>query len=209
MYRIIQEGTSEIVEKKSRFLGFAIPVETADEAAEHITAIRKQHYDARHVCYAYQTADEARSSDDGEPQGTAGRPILDVITHSQTEGVLVAVVRYFGGVLLGTGGLVRAYSEAAQKALESAELVRLQEGYPLTVVLDYNDYGKADYFFNEHSIPRMSTDYGAGVTIKVMVPCDMKDMTSEKIAGITSGKSHCEWGDAVTYGLVDNEPVIF
>lgn len=209
MYRIIREGRSDITEKKSRFLGFAIPVGNDGEAMEHIASIRKKHYDARHVCYAYQTAGMTRSSDDGEPQGTAGRPILDVITHSGVDGILVAVVRYFGGVLLGTGGLVRAYQQAASDAVDSAELVEMKTGYPMKVTLDYNDYGRADYFFNEKMIPRISTEYDAGVTLKLIVPEEYQSMVDKKIAEITAGKSSCEWEDAVTYGIVDKKPVEF
>lgn len=205
MYRIIDSGSSEIVEKKSRFLGFAIPVDSAEEAVEKITEIRKKHYDARHVCYAYVVDGQVKSSDDGEPQGSAGRPITDVIVHTGLDHCLIAVVRYFGGILLGVGGLIRAYTSAAQGALDEASLMELHTGFPLTVTLDYNDYGKADYFFNEKKIPRTDTEYGTGVTLHLMIPSDQKSLVEKQLAEITAGKAVCEWGDEKEYGIVDGE----
>ena len=122
--RVTKTGTSEVVIKKSRFLGTAANVETEEEARELVNAIRKEHYSARHVCYAYsigETNPSLKFSDDGEPGGTAGKPILDVISNSGISNIVIIVVRYFGGVLLGTGGLVRAYTQAAQEAVNAAE----------------------------------------------------------------------------------------
>lgn len=205
MKKIIENGTSEIVEKKSRFLGYIYDVADADDVTAKITALRKKHYDARHVCYAYVIGQTVKSSDDGEPQGTAGRPITDVITHMELDHCLIAVVRYFGGILLGTGGLIRAYTKAASAAADAATLMELHKGFPLTVTLDYETYGKADYFFNEKKIPRLGTDYGAEVTIKAMVPSDQKSMVEKQLAEISSGKAALEWDNETTYGLVDGE----
>lgn len=205
MKKIIENGTSEIVEKKSRFLGYIYDVTDADDAAGKVAALKKKHYDARHVCYAYVIGQTVKSSDDGEPQGTAGRPITDVITHMELDHCLIAVVRYFGGILLGTGGLIRAYTAAASAAAGSATLMELHTGFPLTVTLDYESYGKADYFFNEKKIPRLGTDYGAGVTIKAVVPSDHKNAVEKQLAEISSGRAVLEWSDETTYGLVDGE----
>jgi uncharacterized YigZ family protein len=207
MYRIIDDGSSEIVEKKSRFLGFAISVDSADEAVDKITEIRKKHYDARHVCYAYVIDGLVKSSDDGEPQGSAGRPITDVLVHLGLDHCLVAVVRYFGGILLGVGGLIRAYTSAAQEALDDASLMELHSGFPLTVTLDYNEYGKADYFFNENRIPRTGTEYGTGVTLHLMVPSELKPLVDKHLAEITAGKASPDWGDEQEYGIVDGEVI--
>ena len=207
MYRIIENGTSEIVEKKSRFLGYVISVDSADEAVEKITEIRKKHYDARHVCYAYVIDGQVKSSDDGEPQGSAGRPVTDVIVHGGIDHCLIAVVRYFGGILLGVGGLIRAYTSAAQAALDDSILMELRSGYPLTIEFDYNDYGRADYFFNEKKIPRTDTEYGAGVTMHLMVPSDFKDVVEKQLAEITAGKAVCEWGDETEYGIINGNIV--
>ena len=116
-HQLLQEGHSEIIEKKSRFIGRALPIESEQQAQEILKEIRKQYYDARHVCYAFQVDQITRSSDDGEPSGTAGRPILDMIGYAGLKNVLVVVTRYFGGVLLGTGGLTRAYGQTAKEAI--------------------------------------------------------------------------------------------
>ena len=124
--KIVKTGTSEVIIKKSRFLGTAVEVTSEEQAREVVAAIRKEHYSARHVCYAYSIGEKnpaLKFSDDGEPGGTAGKPILDVVQNSGITDILVVVVRYFGGVLLGTGGLVRAYSEAAAKAGEDADKI--------------------------------------------------------------------------------------
>lgn len=129
MYKTISENVcAEIVEKKSKFIANLYYIKSKDEAEEIINSIRKKYYDARHNCYAYSVLDEdnklfTKASDDGEPQGTAGMPMLDIINKKELVNVLVIVTRYFGGILLGTGGLVRAYSEATLKAIEEAEFV--------------------------------------------------------------------------------------
>ena len=129
-YRTIKKpGNSEVVEKKSRFIGVAAHVSSEDEAAEFVRKIKKEYYDARHSCWAYVIGDKSesmRASEDGEPQGTAGRPILDVITGKGLTYTIVVVTRYFGGTLLGTGGLVRAYSKAADEAVQNAVISEMK-----------------------------------------------------------------------------------
>lgn len=139
---ICKTGESEIVISKSRFLGFCIPVSSEAETQEALAQIRKRYYDARHCCYAFrlQEGGVARSSDDGEPSGTAGAPILAVLAGAGVENVLCAVVRYFGGVLLGTGGLVRAYGKTASEALEAAEIVSIRVCEKLSVSVTYASY---------------------------------------------------------------------
>ena len=120
---ILTPGTDEIVEKKSRFIGYAQPVSSEEEAYAFVESVKKKHYDARHNCHAFAIGKENtlyRFSDDGEPQGTAGKPILEVISGNQVTDICIVVTRYFGGTLLGTGGLVRAYTEAAKLALADA-----------------------------------------------------------------------------------------
>lgn len=207
MYRITRTGNSEYDEKKSRFLGYVLDVSSPEEAYNQINALRKEHYNARHVCFAWQIDGVLRSSDDGEPQGTAGHPIADVLTHRELEHCLIAVVRYFGGTLLGTGGLTRAYSTAASEAVDDAILMEILKGFPLSVTLDYNDYGKAGYFFNEKKIPQTGIEYGSAVTVHLMVPSELKALTDKQLAEITSGKASPEWGDEVSYGLVDEEVI--
>lgn len=136
------DGEAEFEEKRSTFIGYAKRVTTADEATEFIKSIKKKHPDARHNCSAYLLAGgmTARYSDDGEPQGTAGMPILETIRKSGAEDVCIVVTRYFGGILLGAGGLTRAYAHAASIALDSAEIVTYEEYVELKLVLSYSEY---------------------------------------------------------------------
>ncbi|MQN01241.1 MAG: DUF1949 domain-containing protein [Lachnospiraceae bacterium] len=207
MYRILKTGTSEYDEKKSRFLGYVFAIESPEEAAEKICALRKEHYNARHVCFAWQVDGILRSSDDGEPQGTAGHPIADVLTHRGFDHCLIAVVRYFGGTLLGTGGLTRAYSTAASLAADTAIVMEVLTGYPLTLTLDYNDFGRASYFFNQKKIPQTGIEYGTAVTVHLMVPSDLKGETDRKLSDITSGQASPEWGDETSYGLSQDKVI--
>ena len=148
-YQIIYEGGSdEIVEKKSRFIAHVFPVHSEEEAAGHIEQIRKKYWDARHNCHAFVIGPNneiSRCSDDGEPSGTAGRPILEVLQGQEIHDVLVVVTRYFGGTLLGTGGLVRAYSQATQAGLAASRVMTKQPGRKITVGTDYNGIGKLQY----------------------------------------------------------------
>jgi len=140
-YKTITTSTEGIYkEKGSKFLSFAIPVTTADEVRGIVKNFRKEYYDARHVCYAYMLGAERkdfRANDDGEPSGTAGRPILGQINSRDLTNVLIIVVRYFGGILLGTGGLVVAYKEAAVDALNQAEIVEKTIDETITIHFDY------------------------------------------------------------------------
>ena len=139
--RTLSEPTSGIYrEKGSKFLSFALPVNNANEIKEHLAQFRKKYYDARHVCYAYvlgESCSEYRVSDDGEPSGTAGKPILGQINSFELTDVLIVVVRYFGGILLGTGGLVNAYKEAAADALKNAEIVEKYEEKLISIEFPY------------------------------------------------------------------------
>lgn len=139
--RTLSEPSSGIYrEKGSKFLSFALPVNNANEIKEHLAQFRKKYYDARHVCYAYvlgEARSEYRVSDDGEPSGTAGKPILGQINSFELTNVLIVVVRYFGGILLGTGGLVNAYKEAAVDALKNAEIVEKYEGKLISIEFPY------------------------------------------------------------------------
>ena len=150
---VIKDGFSEVVEKKSRFLGEAVHAETLADAEAYIAAVKKRHYDARHHCFAFVVGEPgtpgeiARSSDDGEPSGTAGKPMLEVLTGRQLHKTLLVVTRYFGGTLLGTGGLHRAYSAAAKEAAEAAEIAEVKLGMRLMVTCSYTLLGKLQYLF--------------------------------------------------------------
>ena len=143
-YRAVYEGgQGEIIEKKSRFIATVLPIETEEEALEFIAKMKKKYWDARHNCYVYSIGmnrEFTRCSDDGEPSGTAGRPMLDVILGEDIYNVAVVVTRYFGGVLLGTGGLVRAYSKAVQEGLAASKVILKQKGIALKITTDYTGH---------------------------------------------------------------------
>ena len=190
--KIIKTGESEVIIKKSRFLGVAAYVETEEEARELVNSIKKEHFSARHVCYAYSIGEEnprLKFSDDGEPGGTAGKPILDVINNSGIYNVVIAVTRYFGGVLLGTGGLVRAYTQAAAEAIQAAEVKTVCLCSVYDIVLEYSDYDKVMYILNQNDGVMTETDYSDKVTVKSTIPADAADSIVETIREKTAGKS--------------------
>ena len=152
---VTKEGTGEIVEKKSRFIGSTFAVESVEEAEKRIAEVSKKYWDARHNCYAYvigKNSENTRCSDNGEPSGTAGKPILEVITGAGLTNTLVIVTRYFGGVLLGTGGLVRAYTQAAQAAIAASETGEMVYARQLTLEVAYNMINNVKYFLEQNKI---------------------------------------------------------
>lgn len=209
---IYSGGTGEIVEKKSKFIASIVPVATEQEALDFILAKKKEYWDARHNCYAYiigQNQEVMRCSDDGEPAQTAGRPMLDVLTKEGLYNLVVVVTRYFGGVLLGTGGLVRAYQGATKAGLEQCVILEQFTGKPLTITTDYNGYGKIEYILRERDIVIQDTEFGAQVVISATVPEEMTDEITKDIADRTSGEALLSWGDLVLFGRNANEIIIF
>lgn len=192
---IISEGQDEIVEKKSRFIGYAVPVSTEEEAYAFVERIKKQHYDARHNCFAFAIGSEntlLRFSDDGEPQGTAGKPILEVITGNQVVNICIVVTRYFGGTLLGTGGLVRAYTEAAKLALADAGIHTMQLMKLVSIMTNYNDSGKVQYLLSNSQAVIDGTDYTMDVCFKIAIPADEYDRLEKQITESTSARAVLE-----------------
>ena len=190
--KIITPGESEVIIKKSRFLGVAAYVESEEEARELVNSIKKEHFSARHVCYAYSIGEEnprLKFSDDGEPGGTAGKPILDVINNSGIYNIVIAVTRYFGGVLLGTGGLVRAYTQAAAEAVQAAQVKTVCLCSIYDIALDYSDYDKVMYILSQSDGVMTETQYSDKVTIKATIPADIADSVIETIREKTAGKS--------------------
>ncbi len=133
--------TVEFVERRSRFIGILAPAENAKEAQDFLASLRKEHRDARHVCFAYRTEDGAKFSDDGEPAGTAGQPLMQVLEHNELQQCVLAVVRYFGGILLGAGGLLRAYTHTGALAAEASEIVVMRSCKVFEITCDYATYG--------------------------------------------------------------------
>ena len=198
------EGCYE--EKKSRFLAAAYSIESEEEALAHIEAARKKYWDARHNCYAYVIGannELMRFSDDGEPSGTAGKPILEVLTGRGIHNCLIVVTRYFGGTLLGTGGLVRAYTQAVKEGLNDCKIGVLRMGVPLALTTDYNGIGKILYLLSAMGLAPKDSDYGEKVTLQVLVPVEEKDRLVRDITEATAGKTEILQENPISY--VDNE----
>lgn len=171
MKRVLRTGKGEIVEKKSRFISIALNVDSPQQALDYVNSIKKKYYDARHNCYAYicgNDGQEKRFSDDGEPSGTAGKPMLDVLEGFGVTNCLVVVTRYFGGTLLGTGGLVKAYSSAAKEALENAGLAEEVCGIRGFITVDYNSVGKLNYILSAGGIYVLDTAYEENVKLDIV-----------------------------------------
>ena len=182
-------GTGEYVEKRSRFIGQLWPVESEAEATERIAAVKKEHYDARHNCFAYIVRDGGivRYGDDGEPQGTAGQPILAVLNGAGLTNVCCTVTRYFGGVLLGTGGLVRAYTAAAKAALEAAGVQQMALWLGRRLRCPYPMLERLRRLLETHEAVIEATDYGADVTLEVLVREDMAEAFAEALRELSAG----------------------
>lgn len=185
-----KEASAEFTEKKSVFIGYACPVKTENEAVEFIKKIRHKHGDATHNCYAYQLngGGIARYSDDGEPQGTAGVPMLDVIKKSGVDDCCVVVTRYFGGILLGAGGLVRAYAAGAKIALEAAHIVTYESYTEFRVVCDYSAYQKLQYELPKYGVITDVSDFGGSVTLRLACKKAVYSEFSDKLAELFAGK---------------------
>lgn len=195
MKEVKAHACAEIIEKKSRFIADLFPIGSAEEAAAALGAIKKEHYDARHHCYAYiiEGSDGAppleRASDDGEPQGTAGQPILNVLRGADLTNVLCIVTRYFGGTLLGTGGLVRAYTEAAQAGVNAAQIVEKLPAKRMTVSVNYNHIDPIQYLFKQYGIIPESAEYGASAEYDIIVRSEQADAITQEIQQKTDGRA--------------------
>lgn len=172
MKRVHKDGSAQITEKKSRFIGDVYNIENEEDALYYINETKKKYWDARHHCYAYIIGNNneiKRFSDDGEPSGTAGKPILDVLDKSGIANCLIIVTRYFGGTLLGTGGLIRAYSEAAKSGIEASGIMEVKKGIQAQIDADYNSFGKIQYMCMERNIIITDTEYGENVHINMII----------------------------------------
>lgn len=166
-----KEGASEYIEKKSRFLGLIVPVTTEAEARAQLDAVKKREYDARHNCWAYILhSGQKRYSDDGEPQGTAGQPILNVLEREGVQDVLCVVTRYFGGILLGTGGLCRAYTKAAKDALDDAGISELRPWSVLQLDCPYALFERVKLELEKRGGMVISSEYGAQIALTAALP---------------------------------------
>ena len=202
-YKIIEYGgMGEIEEKKSRFIAHVAAASTEAEALAFIESKKKEYWDARHNCYAFILGEQGqtmRFSDDGEPSGTAGKPILEVLVNSGIRNLVVVVTRYFGGTLLGTGGLVRAYTQATQAGLAASKICTMCYGYGMTIVTDYNGVGKLQYLLGQKNIPIEASEYTEQVTIQIKVPYEEKDSLIHEMTEATAGKAQITVSDPIYY----------
>lgn len=185
---------SELLIKKSRFIGCVQPVADRAQAQRIVAQLWQQHPGARHVCWALMAGGQSAAVDDGEPSGTAGRPMLEVLRHQQLEGVLATVVRYFGGVKLGAGGLVRAYTDAVAKALLQAERVPLQALATLAFSVNYPQEGLLRHLLAQHGVQQLEVAHGERVTITAQVQENQAQDLRQAIADATQGA--VQWLDA-------------
>lgn len=209
---VYKGGQGEITEKKSRFIATVRPVESEDEAVSFINETKKKYWDARHNCSAFvigKRQELTRCSDDGEPAGTAGRPMLDVLLKENIHNAAVVVTRYFGGVLLGTGGLVRAYQQATKAGLSASEIIEKKDGAVLFIRTDYTGIGRLQYLFAQEKITVMDTAYEADVLVKAVIPENDKKRIEKTIIEQTNGTAKLEWGDGVTFAEYDGEVLLF
>lgn len=178
---ILKNETAEIVEKKSKFIANLFHVESVEEAENRIKDVKKKYHDARHNCIAYRVAENGqiieKSSDDGEPSGTAGGPMLNILQKNNLCNLVIVVTRYFGGILLGTGGLVRAYSEATQQAIEKSTKVIKVIGREMIIELDYSNLEKFKYYCKNNNINIKKIDYMDNIILKI----EMEESVKEKI----------------------------
>ena len=205
-------GTGEIVEKKSRFIAYVQSVNSVDEAQDFIEGIRKKHWDARHNCYAFSVGVEnpvTRFSDDGEPGGTAGKPILEVIMGSGIRNIIIVVTRYFGGTLLGTGGLVRAYTDASREGIKNTTIVEKIPGIRVMISTDYTDLGKIQYLLAQHEGMIEDSIYTDQVTIQAILPVEGKEAICKKLVEATSGRVGIIETDEVYFGNAAGEKLVF
>lgn len=192
-YKILKEGgQGEIEEKKSRFIATLRPVSCEEEAVSFIEEMKKKYWDARHNCSAFvigKKGELTRCSDDGEPSGTAGRPMLEVLLGEEVRNAAVVVTRYFGGTLLGTGGLVRAYTQAVKAGLANSRIVTMRYGVRLKIGTDYNGLGKAQYILGNRGIPILESQYTENVELTVIVPKEEYDSLVKELTEATSARA--------------------
>ena len=195
-YRILLSGgCGEYEEKKSRFIATVRSCQSEEEAVAFIEEMKKKYWDARHNCSAFCIGSRAqltRCSDDGEPSGTAGRPMLEVLLGSGIRNVAVVVTRYFGGVLLGTGGLVRAYTQAVKEGLAACETGVMRPGTELLVEVTYNDVGKILYLLRSKGMEPLSSEYGENVSLKILIPREERERFEKEITEATAGRARLQ-----------------
>lgn len=212
-YKTIYEGgQGEIVEKKSRFLAEVRLVKSEEEALKFIEEKKKQYWDATHNCYAYVIGERKelmRCSDDGEPQGTAGKPMLDVLLGEDLYNTAVVVTRYFGGTLLGTGGLVRAYSKAVQEGIKESRVITKYHGLLTEIGIDYTGVGKLQYLFAKNQIPIIDSQYAEDVKMQILIPAKEEGMIKKAVTEATNARATVTDIKELYFAVSDGEYLLF
>ena len=203
---VYQGGEGEIVEKKSRFIATVIPAGSEEEVLAFIESIRKKYWDARHHCFAYVIGERnelQRCSDDGEPSGTAGKPMLEVLLGEEIHNVAVVVTRYFGGTLLGTGGLVRAYSAATKQGLASSVIITKILGVKLCISTDYTGLGKIQYILGQRGLQILDSVYTDKVELEALIPENELVAVKAEITEGTNGQAVMQEGEFCYFANID------
>ncbi len=205
-------GEAEIVEKKSRFIATVLPVKNEEEALVFIESMRKKYWNATHNCFAYVIGEHfqvQRCSDDGEPSGTAGKPMLDVLLGEEIHDVVVVVTRYFGGTLLGTGGLVRAYSGATKEGLLASQVITKMYGKKYSIQTDYTGLGKIQYILGQRGLTVLDSIYTDKVELEVLLPVEEVKPVLEEITEGTNGQAILEMKEECYFANIDGKMQVF
>ena len=205
-------GEAEIIEKKSRFIATVCPVKTEEEAIAFIESMKKKYWNATHNCSAYVIGEHfqiQRCSDDGEPSGTAGKPMLDVLLGEEIHDVVVVVTRYFGGTLLGTGGLVRAYSSSTKEGLLASKVITKMHGQKLVIETDYTGLGKIQYILGQRGLTILDSIYTDKVELEVLLPEEEIKPVMAAITEGTNGQAVMELMEECYFAKIDGEMEIF
>ena len=208
---VYQGGEGEIVEKKSRFIATVRPISSEEEAAAFVNEMKKKYWNARHNCSAFTLGEHhetCRCSDDGEPSQTAGRPMLDVLLKEDIHNVAVVVTRYFGGTLLGTGGLVRAYQKATQEGLAASRILDRRHGKKLVIGTDYTGMGKIQYLLAQKELPILDTVYTEQVELQVLVPMEECEKLEKEIIEATNAKAAISWEEELYFAKEEKNLII-
>lgn len=211
-FRTINErAEAEIVEKKSRFIANVSPISSEEEATNFIAEIKKQHYNARHNCFAYVIGGDipiVRFSDDGEPNGTAGKPILDVLLGEKIENAIIVVTRYFGGTLLGTGGLVRAYGKSAKEGILAGKIVQMDVYTKVFISVDYSLIGKIQYEVSNNGHIIIDTEYTDLVKFSLYIKSELVDEFIKNIVNITNNVANINKENEYFLKLINGQVVL-
>ena len=209
---VYASGEAEIIEKKSRFIATVKPVKSEEEAIAFIEGLKKKYWNATHNCSAYVIGEHfqvQRCSDDGEPSGTAGKPMLDVLLGEELHDTAVVVTRYFGGTLLGTGGLVRAYQASTKAGLEASTVITKMHGSRVSVETDYTGLGKIQYILGQRGLTILNSEYTDKVALEVLFPeTEVKAVMAEITEG-TNGQAMMEVMEECYFANVNGEMLIF